>query len=142
MKRFHRGCFGILLIRVIIGVVFLHHGLTKLLDPTTGMIDFVGGAAFNIGLTFLSVQTWFWIAAIAETVGGVLLILGLATRFAASILGVIMIFAISMKGSTFVTSEFEYTLLGVLIALLFTGPKKYSLDAVMHGGEEHTNELH
>lgn len=133
MKRFHKGCFGILIIRLIIGMVFLHHGLSKLMDPSTGLMDFVGGAAFNIGLTFFSAQTWFWVAAITETVGGVLLILGLATRFAASILGILMIFAISAKGSTFIVSEFEYTLLGILIALLFTGPKKYSLDAAMCG---------
>lgn len=103
--------------------------------PTEGMMDFVGGAAFNIGLTFFSVQTWFWIAAIAETVGGALIVLGLATRWAAAGLAIIMGFAISMKGSTFVTSEFEYVLLGILIALMLTGGKRYSMDAAMCEGK-------
>lgn len=127
----HKGCVATLIIRLVIGAVFLYHGITKLMMPAAGMIDFVGGAATNMGLTFLSTETWFWIVAICETVGGAMLVLGLCTRCAAVVLGIIMIFAITTKGWAVPTSEFEMVLLGILLSLVFSGSKRYSLDHAM-----------
>lgn len=131
MKRFHKGCAGILIVRLVIGAVFLYHGITKLLMPAAGMMEFVGGAATNMGLTFFSNETWFWIVAIAETVGGAMIVLGLCTRCAATVLGIVMLFAINTKGWALPQAELDYVLLGSLIALLFSGSKRYSLDHAM-----------
>lgn len=131
MKRFHKGCAGTLVLRLVIGAVFLYHGITKLLMPSLGMMEFVGGAATNLGLTFLSNESWFWIVAIVETVGGAMLVLGLCTRCAAVALGIVMLFALNTKGWMLPTAELDYVLLGTLIALLFSGSKRYSLDHLM-----------
>ena len=111
MKRFHKGCTGTLILRLVIGAVFLYHGITKLMMPAAGMMDFVGGAATNLGLTFFSNETWFWIVAIAETVGGAMIVLGLCTRWAAGILAIVMLFAINTKGWSIRTSELDMVIL-------------------------------
>ena len=131
MKRFHKGCTGTLILRLVIGAVFLYHGITKLMMPAAGMMDFVGGAATNLGLTFFSNETWFWIVAIAETVGGAMIVLGLCTRWAAGILAIVMLFAINTKGWSIRTSELDMVILGTLIALMVMGGKRYSLDHAM-----------
>lgn len=131
MKSFHKGCAGTLILRLVIGSVFLYHGITKLLMPAAGMMDFVGGAATGVGLTFFSNETWFWIVAIAETVGGAMLVLGLGTRIAAVVLAIIMLFAINTKGWTIQRSELDMVLLGALISLLVSGAKRYSLDRAL-----------
>lgn len=133
MKRFHKACVGTLVLRLVIGAVFLYHGITKLLMPAAGMMDFVGGAATGMGLTFFSNETWFWIAAIAETVGGAMIVLGLATRFAAIVLSIVMLFAINTKGWTIQAAELDMVLLGTLISLLISGAKRYSLDRALCG---------
>ena len=127
----HKGCVATLILRLVIGGVFLYHGITKLLMPAAGMMDFVGGAATNVGLTFFSNETWFRIVAIAETVGGAMIVLGLATRFAAVVLAIIMLFAINTKGWTIKASELDMVLLGTLISLIVSGAKRYSFDRLM-----------
>ncbi len=140
MKRFHKGCFGTLIVRLVIGAVFLYHGITKILMPAAGMMDFVGGAATNLGLTFFSNETWFWIVAIAETVGGAMLVLGLFTRWFAAILAIVMLFALNTKGWGIKVAELDYVLFGILVSLIFTGGKRYSLDGLMCKGEYHNGE--
>jgi len=128
MKRFHKGCAGNLIVRLVIGAVFLYHGITKLMMPAAGMMEFVGSAATDNGLTFFSNETRFRIVAICETVGGAMLVLGLATRVAATVLAVIMLFAITKLGWTVRSAELEMVLLGILISLIVSGAKRYSLD--------------
>ena len=132
MKRLHKGCTGTLILRLVIGAIFLYHGITKIMMPMAGMIDFVGGAATGVGLTFLSNETWFWIVALIETIGGAMLVLGLCTRTAAAALSIVMLFAINLKGRSIKTSELDMALLGTLISLIFTGAKRYSIDALCH----------
>ena len=45
------------------------HGLMKF-SATPEMVQFIGGAAHQIGLTFLSIETWFEIVKYSEVVGG------------------------------------------------------------------------
>lgn len=141
MKSFHKGCTATLIIRLVIGAVFLYHGITKLMMPAAGMMEFVGGAATNVGLNFLSNETWFWIVAIAETVGGAMIVLGLATRFAAIVLAIVMLFAINTKGWTIQASELDMVLLGILISLIISGSKRYSLDHLMCGSHHNYDSM-
>lgn len=138
----HKGCIGVLVLRLVIGAVFLYHGITKIMMPMSGMIDFVGGAATGMGLTFLSNETWFWIVAIAETLGGAMLVLGMATRWFAAILAIIMLFAINTKGWSMMASELDFVILGTLISLMFSGAKRYSLDAALCKTTMDTSDLH
>ena len=66
---------GLLLMRVMLGVVFIYHGQAKFsggLDGFSGYLDSLG-----VPLPMLSA----WLAALAELLGGLILLAGVAFRF-------------------------------------------------------------
>jgi putative oxidoreductase len=69
--------YGHSLMRVIVGFLFACHGAEKILGAFGGMPPTGGKAAF---LSFI------WVGGILELVGGILILLGLFTRFTAFIL--------------------------------------------------------
>ncbi|WP_072807281.1 DoxX family protein [Rhodococcoides yunnanense] len=126
---------GLLLLRLVVGGIFLVHGLQKLtgiwngpgLDGFRSLLEDTGYEQANI----LAIA-----GAVGETAGGALLILGLATPFAAAaVLGVI-INAWCFKQAAepglqfFAPNGVEYeTLLGVAAAaIILTGPGKIAFD--------------
>src|ERR1700761_3227941 len=70
--------FGLLLIRVGLGILFIYHGLPKLIGGPARW-EKLGGAAGVVGLHFLP-MFWGFLCAVTETFGGVLVIVGLAFR--------------------------------------------------------------
>lgn len=126
---------GLLLLRLVIGGIFLVHGLQKLvglwggpgLDGFRSLLEDTGYEQANL----LAIA-----GAVGETAGGALLILGLATPFAgAAVLGVI-INAWCFKQAAepglqfFAPNGVEYeTVLGVAAAaIILTGPGKIAFD--------------
>ena len=79
---------GTALLRIALGLVFLAHGIQKLV-----VWGLFGGVPFfeAVGIPFAGIAAPA--TAVAETVGGACLLLGLATRPAAAILSVIMLVA-------------------------------------------------
>ncbi|MBP6910313.1 DoxX family protein [Patescibacteria group bacterium] len=134
MFRFHKGCFGTLILRLVVGAIFLQWGLVKLMMNGDAINALISGTAIT--------PTWFWIAAVVQTVGGVLLILGLATRFAAVILGLLMLMILNSQGRTFGPSQLEYLMLGTLVSLVFMGGKRYSFDRLICGSRCETDHKH
>lgn len=119
------GDLGLLLIRVGLGVVFFAHGVQKLQG-----LDSVVGFFGALGLHPL----FAYLVAIVETLGGLAMIVGLWSHWAAKFLAIIMIVAIALvKGSKGFLGGYEFDLMLLLAALgvLFTGPGKYSLDEKM-----------
>jgi putative oxidoreductase len=120
---------GILLIRLVLGAVFIYHGWAKV-----GNID--GTLAFftQIGLGNL---TLVYLAAYGELIGGILLVLGLWTRYVTPVLVIIMAVAIQTvhlkAGFNIMQGGYEYalTLLVVSAGLGMIGAGKYSVDANM-----------
>ncbi|AWO01500.1 DoxX family protein [Chitinophaga alhagiae] len=120
---------GLLLLRVGIGVLFFIFGWIKIAggEPVwTG----VGGA-----MKFIGISAWpaFWglLATIAEFAGGLLLVFGLFTRFAALSLVITMIVAVILKvslGGGLVEYSSPLTMLLVNIFFLLYGGGAYSLD--------------
>jgi putative oxidoreductase len=103
-----------------------------------------GTAGLAAGLKQMGVPlpTFFaWVVALLETVGAVLLILGLGTRilaigFAIDMLVAIVKARIPMGASFGPTNgsigwEFEFILLAVSLALLFTGAGSIALDPLV-----------
>lgn len=125
-----------ILIRLIVGLVFFSEGVQKFLYP-----EVTGVGRFElIGFTYADFFAYF--VAVFEVVCGLLILLGLLTRFAAVPLLVIMLTAIvttkipilTEKGFWFMAhaarTDFAMTLL--LLFLLIYGPGRYSMDNLFY----------
>lgn len=128
-----------LALRVIASIMFLMHGVPKLFGSaereaqsifnvvTDGSISQgMGIFGFNTGLNML------WLAGFIEVVGGVLLIVGLWTRWAALASAVLMVMAYTHAhlGINPLATGGEAAVLYFLIyaAIFAYGPGKYSVD--------------
>lgn len=124
---------GFLIIRVVVGVIFVAAGIGKFLGGSE-VLQNVGQAMGIIGISFAPVF-WGFMAALVETVGGLLIIIGFLFRGSAFFLLGTMIVATAVKissGADFV-QEVGYPLVmaAITAGLLFTGPGKI---AVQKGG--------
>jgi len=90
-------------------------------------VGFIGGAFHNLGLTFLSMNAWFWILVVAEITAGTLFVFGIFTRIAAAIVIVVMLGAMNLKGWAFQTMELDFTLAVLALGLAFAGNGAYAL---------------
>lgn len=120
--------WGMVPLRVVIGLVFLMHGSQKLLSLTSTATFFD-----SIGIPIAQVAAALVTA--LEILGGVALILGWFTRVVAALLAIDMAVAIltaRMEGGFFAPSgfEFELTLLGACLTLAVMGAGGFSLDAM------------
>ena len=124
--------FALLVIRVGFGIIFMFHGWPKI----TGGVEtwtWLGGAMGNIGLGFAP-AFWGFLAAIAEFVGGLFLILGLLTRpFAAMMLFTMIMATIMHVANNDPQSAILHTTKGIAVftGFLFSGAGKYSIDNML-----------
>lgn len=122
-----RPALGLLVLRLTAGLALaLNHGLGKL-PPSDGFIQGVAGMGLPLPLLFA------WAAALSESLGGLLLAAGLATRpAAAAILGT-MTTAVLVAHAGDPIAKREPALLFGAVALLFllTGPGRYALDTLL-----------
>lgn len=120
---------GLLIFRIGLGIMMITHGLPKLM----GGPDFwekVGGAMNNIGINFYPVF-WGLMAALTETFGGFLLVLGLAFRPACILLAFTMCMASInhfASGDGLGGASHAMELGFVFLGLIFIGPGRYSID--------------
>lgn len=75
--------YALALLRVVAGLLFLEHGLIKLIGFPPGAAP--GQIPFDAVMNMAMPAAQLWIGAVIETLTGVLLFLGLFTRFAALI---------------------------------------------------------
>lgn len=121
---------GLLILRLVFGMVLLYgHGFEKMAVVLSGgeiqFMDPIGiGAAPS-----------FYLAAFAEGLCAMLLILGLFSRLATFILSinflVIFIFHAFILGDGFAILELRFFYLFCFIALTLTGPGRFSLDHLL-----------
>lgn len=121
--------FGLLLLRLGIGFMFILHGWPKLTGGQEKWIQ-VGQNMELLGISFAPVF-WGFMAGFAEVVGGALIMLGLFWRISCLLLVVTMLVATLRHvtaGDGF--GGYSHSLeAGILFfALLFIGPGKYSFD--------------
>lgn len=120
---------GLLIIRAGLGIMFIYHGYPKLLggpEQWTG----VGDAMKYTGINFFPAG-WGLLAAVTETLGGLLMVLGLAFRPATLLLAITMIVAATMhlkSGDGLYGASHAIEAAIVFIGLTFIGPGKYSVD--------------
>jgi putative oxidoreductase len=119
---------GLLVLRVVVGVTFLVHGLDKLLDLSSAEQFFA-----SLGIPAPGLMAPF--VAVTETVGGGLLIVGVATPLVSAALAIDMLVALLTAhiGEGFFAAEggIELPLLlgGASVALGLAGAGRFSLDA-------------
>ena len=125
---------GVLLIlRIVVGVLFIGHGTQKLFGWFGGH-GLEGTAGFFSSLRFRPPRFAAFAAGASEGVGGLLFVLGLLTPLAAAmIVGVMVnaILAVHWQNGLWVTDGgFEYPLVAAVTALVAVGagPGAYSLD--------------
>jgi putative oxidoreductase len=119
-----------LVLRVVIGALFVWHGIDKF---DAGM-EMVEGAFRSWGVPAPALAAPA--VAIIEIVAGAALIVGFATRIAAILLSLVMVGAILyvkqdlgiISSQPMPGAELDLALLAGLVALVFLGPGKYSVD--------------
>jgi putative oxidoreductase len=122
----------LLLLRIVLGAVFVAHGLQKLF--VFGLAG-VAGMLGSLGLPLPALNAVLVTA--AELGGGLLLLSGAATRVTAAILAFTMgvaIMTVHLSHGFFAPAGVEYplTLLVANLALVMTGAGRYSVDALFN----------
>lgn len=123
---------ALLLFRAVLGVVFLFHGVHKFfvagMDSTTQQF-----VQWNVPQPQLSA----YITAVAEIVGGGMLIVGLLTTFVAGGLALLMaaaMYFVHMPAGFFVSEggvEYPVVLIAALLMIVVFGSGRASLDEVL-----------
>lgn len=124
---------GLLIIRLVIGILFIGHGAQKLFGWFGGHgLKGTGGWFESIGMKPGVMMALF--AGLAELIGGILFTLGFLTPLAALMIAGTMIMAIvkvhGPNGLWATSNGYEYnlTLLSVAIGIALIGPGRYALD--------------
>jgi putative oxidoreductase len=119
-----------LLLRMVLGAIFIAHGFHKISGGMHELTNTVGRLGFPMPEAFA------WAAALAEFLGGICVLVGLFTRWAALAIAIVMAVAVSkvrLHEGLVGGYEFPLTLLVVAIALALTGAGPVSLDKnVLH----------
>ncbi|MBI1935400.1 DoxX family protein [Candidatus Woesearchaeota archaeon] len=125
------GGLALTLLRFVLGVIFAAHGYAKLFVPG----GFAGTAEFfkAIGIPLAAYSAL--LVAVVEFAGGILLVLGLASRWASAVLIIEMLVALAKvhaKQGFFISQkaygyEFVLLILAVLFVLMVKGPGAISL---------------
>jgi len=120
--------FGLLIIRVGLGIMFIYHGFPKLQGGVKTW-EMVGQATGVVGIHFWPV-VWGLLAALVEAVGGFLLIIGLAFRPVCLLLLMELIVAalVSFHPGGLMNASHAIEDAIMFAGLLFVGPGKYSAD--------------
>ncbi len=118
-----RRSFGLLVLRIGLGVIFVAHGIGKIqsMGATAGYFETIGFGSFMAHLV-----------AYVELVGGIALLLGVFTRLAAGILASVMaVVLLYVKMNAPITgmggNELELALFVSSVALAFMGGGHFSL---------------
>ena len=127
---------ALLIFRAVLGVVFVAHGVDKLL--ISGMDDTIGQfSAWDVPQPRLSA----WVAALGEVIGGAFMVVGLLTTLAAGALALFMacaLYFVHLNGGFFVADngiEYPLVLIVALLTVVVFGSGRASIDGVLARAE-------
>lgn len=126
IKKCNNPDVGLLIFRLSIGgIMAFAHGLGKV-PPSEQFVMGVESLGFPLPLVFA------WAAALSELVGGLLILSGFFTRYAAAFLGFTMAVAAfkAHAADPFNVKEMAILYLTACVLLFFQGAGKYSLDSL------------
>ncbi|WP_458119654.1 DoxX family protein [Paenibacillus sp. Z6-24] len=121
------------IMRVVLGILFLAHGISKFqmgLDGVAGYFQSIGIPGFMAP-----------IVASIELIGGILLIVGLLTRYVSVVLIVVLLGAIFtaklslglLGNGQMAGYELDLTYIVIALYLVVAGPTRWSLDHLLIG---------
>jgi len=119
--------WGLTVLRIVVGAVFVAHGSQKVFVQGFGRVS-----AFLGALGVPAPPAAAVVLSLVELLGGLALILGIYTRYAAALLSAAMLVAIllvHLKAGFFLPKGYEFalTLLAANLALVLDGPGRASL---------------
>lgn len=124
---------GLLVLRIGIGIAFMVHGYPKVfLGGAEGLAKGLAATGIPGGITAA------YLAGMAEFFGGIALILGILTRPVAGVLAFTMFIALLFhlnKGDGFITYSHALESGILFVALLISGPGRFSLDYLFWAGK-------
>lgn len=120
--------FGLLIIRLGLGIMFIYHGFPKLVGGPHKWAE-IGKAIQVIGIHSWPV-VWGFLAAVVEAIGGVLLIIGWSFRLVCLLLVINLVVAALVTYNSGGISDASHAIEDAVVfaGLLFVGPGKYSAD--------------
>ena len=128
--------FGLLILRLVVGLTLAGHGAQKLFGLWGGP-GMNGWTQIVTKLRIRPARPWAWVAALSEFGGGLLLAFGLLSPLGSLAIAGAMIVAIATvhlpkgfwngKGGY----EFNLTLIAAAASLALTGPGTYSIDQAL-----------
>jgi putative oxidoreductase len=131
-----RAGYGLTVLRVIVGIIFIAHGSQKLFGAFGGYgLEGTGQWMESIGLAPGYLMAL--LSGSGEFFGGVAVLIGLLARPAAAVLVVLLvvaIFSVHIGNGLFMSNngyEFALALLGGSLAILIEGAGKLSLDRII-----------
>lgn len=123
------------MLRIVLGLILIPHGCQKLFGWFGGMgftkfVELFDKIGYKPGVL------WLTLVALTEFAGGLLLVFGLFTQFAAAAVAIFMINAViftSAKGFFWTAGGMEYSILILAVALVFLikGGGECSIDRKM-----------
>jgi putative oxidoreductase len=121
-----------LVLRIAVAVIFTAHGAQKLFGAFGGY-GIAGTAQFFEQLGIYPGNLWAVVVGLTEFLGGLAVLAGLFTRYAATLLSILMLVAIikvHLPNGFFLPDGIEYAfaLLGANLTLLMGGAGEVSLD--------------
>jgi len=123
---------GLLFLRVGIGLMFVFHGLPKIMGGAEKWAE-VGAAMQFLGI-HQYYEMWGYMAAFAEFGGGILLIFGMLHRFVCFLLLCTMVVASTKQlagGSGILGASHPIEVAILFLSLLLIGPGKFSFDQLL-----------
>ena len=127
---------GLLIIRLVVGLLFVGHGAQKLFGWFGGYgLKGTGGWFESIGMK--PGVTMALMAGLAELIAGILFAAGLLTPLAALMIAGTMVMGImkvhGQNGLWATSNGYEYnlTLIAVVVGIALIGPGQYALDALL-----------
>ncbi|WP_217592845.1 DoxX family protein [Cohnella sp. GbtcB17] len=127
---------GLLIIRIVVGLLFVGHGAQKLF----GMFGGYGPKGTGGWMESVGIKPGVAMAVIAglmELIGGALFAVGLLTPVAAVLIALAMIGAIKVHAPNGIWStangyEYPLVMLAIAIGVAFAGAGAYSLDSALN----------
>jgi putative oxidoreductase len=120
------------ILRIALGAILIPHGMQKLFGSFGGM-GLTRNAALFDKLGYSPGMFWGTLVGLTEFIGGIMLVIGLFTRFAAVAVLIFMLVAIkytSAKGFFWTAGGMEFPILLAVVALFFVirGSGPWSVD--------------